>query len=78
MSIVVDMTGSELLKRILKHDCFKVRQKGSHVRVSCTDGRCMTTVPVHRGKDLGRGLLRAIEKDLAPCLGEGWVAKDTK
>ncbi len=43
------------------------RGKGSHVRFRV--GRCSTTVPVHRGEDLGPGLLREIERNLAPCLG---------
>ncbi len=37
----------------------QVRQKGSHVRLQHPDGRA-TTVPVHRGEDLDRGLLRLI------------------
>lgn len=41
--------------------------KGSHVRFRI--GPCSTTVPVHRGEDLGPGLLREIERNLAPCLG---------
>jgi predicted RNA binding protein YcfA (HicA-like mRNA interferase family) len=38
------------------------RQKGSHVRLKHLDGR-VVTVPVHVGKDLGRGLLRKILRD---------------
>lgn len=37
----------------------QVRQKGSHVRLRHPDGRA-TTVPVHPGEDLDRGLLRLI------------------
>ena len=37
----------------------QVRQKGSHVRLQHPDGRA-TTVPVHPGEDLDRGLLRLI------------------
>jgi predicted RNA binding protein YcfA (HicA-like mRNA interferase family) len=33
----------------------------------------MTVVPVHAGEDIGAGLLRAIEKQLTPCLGSGWL-----
>jgi hypothetical protein len=32
-------------------------------------------VPVHSG-DVALGTLRAIERDLTPCLGEGWLAND--
>ena len=45
--------------------------KGSHRFY--TVGDCMTTVPFHRGEEVGRGLLRKIEADLAPCLGDGWL-----
>jgi predicted RNA binding protein YcfA (HicA-like mRNA interferase family) len=34
---------------------------------------CQTVVPVHAGEDLGPGLLRAIERDLEPCLGAAWL-----
>lgn len=65
------MTGAALLRKLSKRGCVEVRQRGSHVRVRCGD--CLTTVPVHAGEDLGPGLLRAIERDLDPCLGKGWL-----
>jgi predicted RNA binding protein YcfA (HicA-like mRNA interferase family) len=49
----------------------ELRQKGSHLRVQC--GKCFTTVPVRAGEELGKGLLREIERDLEPCLGKGWL-----
>ena len=67
------MTARTLLKLLRSLGCQEVRQKGSHVRVKC--GRCPTTVPVHAGEDLGPGLLRAIERDLEPCLGKGWLGR---
>jgi predicted RNA binding protein YcfA (HicA-like mRNA interferase family) len=51
----------------------EVRQRESHLRVEC--GRCVTTVPIHAGEDVGSGLLRRIERDLEPCLGKGWLKK---
>jgi predicted RNA binding protein YcfA (HicA-like mRNA interferase family) len=39
-----------------------VRQSGSHVILRHADGR-RVTVPVHAGRDLGRGLLRQIMRD---------------
>jgi len=43
--------------------CFQViGQKGSHVRMRHADGR-VVTVPVHAGRDIGRGLLRKILRD---------------
>ncbi|TMK78515.1 MAG: addiction module toxin, HicA family [Actinobacteria bacterium] len=65
------MTGRQLLRRLRKLGCEEVRQRGSHVRVRC--GRCETTVPVHAGEDLPPGTLRAIERDLEPCLGKKWL-----
>ena len=59
------------MRRLRKLGCVEVRRKGSHVRVEC--GRCATTVPVHAGKDLPPGTPRAIERDLEPCLGKGWL-----
>ena len=53
--------------------CVEIRQVGSHLRVEC--GACVTTVPVHAGQEIGPGLLRAIERDLGPCLGRGWLRK---
>jgi len=69
------LTGQFVLRRIGKSRCKPgaVRQRGSHVRIECDSGRCRTTVPVHRGKDLPPGTLRAIEQDLEPCLGRGWL-----
>ena len=39
-----------------------VRQRGSHARFKHADGRTVT-VPIHSGKDIGRGLLRKILRD---------------
>ena len=65
------MTGKDLLKLLRKKGCAELRQKGSHVMVKC--GKCQTVVPVHAGEDFGPGLLRAIERDLEPCLGKKWL-----
>ncbi|MDZ4872793.1 MAG: hypothetical protein CLLPBCKN_002189 [Chroococcidiopsis cubana SAG 39.79] len=39
-----------------------VRQKGIYVRMQHEDGR-VVTIPVHAGKNVGRGLLRKILRD---------------
>ena len=36
-----------------------IRQKGSHVRMKSDDGR-YTSVPIHSGEDIPKGLLRKI------------------
>lgn len=41
----------------------EVRQKGSHVRLEHPDGRA-TSVPVHSGEKVGKGLLRKILRDI--------------
>jgi len=40
----------------------KIRQRGSHVFLRHPDGRT-TIVPIHKGEDIGRGLLQEIIKD---------------
>jgi len=62
--------GKDLIALLKRLGCEVVRQKGSHVRIKC--GMCNTTVPVHAGEDLGKGLLKQIERDLDSCLGTGW------
>jgi predicted RNA binding protein YcfA (HicA-like mRNA interferase family) len=63
------------LRRILKDfGCVELRQRGSHVVIQC--GGCTTTVPVHAGEELGKGLLGAIQRDLERCLGKGWLKKE--
>lgn len=39
-----------------------VRQRGSHVRMKSDDGR-VTSVPVHSGEDVPKGLLRKIIRE---------------
>jgi predicted RNA binding protein YcfA (HicA-like mRNA interferase family) len=39
------------------------KSRGSHQRFAHPDGR-RTTVPMHKGKTIGRGLLRKILKDI--------------
>lgn len=67
------MKAKDLLSLLNRFGCEEVRQKGSHIRLRC--GKCSTTLPVHAGEDVGKGLLRAIERDLEPCLGKGWLTE---
>ena len=64
-------TSRELRQFLKGFGCVEVRQKGSHLVVKC--GKCTTVIPVHAGEDLGAGLLRAIERQLSPCLGPDWL-----
>ena len=53
------------LVRVLERLGFRVvrKSKGSHWQLAHPDGR-RTTVPVHRGKEIGPGLLRKILRDI--------------
>ena len=63
MSKLPIVTPTQMAK-ILRHLGFVlIRQKGSHAFFQHPDGRA-TVVPFHRGEDLGRGLIRAILRDI--------------
>lgn len=50
--------------KIINHLGFqKIRQEGSHIFFKHKDGR-VTVIPFHQGKDIGKGLLRAIIDDI--------------
>ena len=58
------------LQAILSRLGFRsIRQKGSHTFWQHDDGRA-TIVPVHKGEDIGRGLLRQILRDIGIELEE--------
>ncbi len=67
------MTARHILKVIQAMGGEIVRQRGSHIRVRC--GQCYTTVPDHGSRDVPLGTLRAIERDLEPSLGKGWLSR---
>ena len=56
------LTAKKIIRALGKIGFLKVRQKGSHVIMRHPDGR-MTVVPIHRGEDIGPGLLLEIIKD---------------
>jgi len=62
MSTHPSFTGVALIRALGKHGFIVVRVKGSHHFLRHSDGRC-TTVPVHRGETIGRGLLAQILRD---------------
>ena len=53
------LTAKELIKILNKFGFQAIRQKGSHVYLKHNDGRC-TVVPLHAGREIGRGLLKRI------------------
>ena len=62
MSKLPILIGQEVIKILSKIGFEVVRQRGSHVYLRHPDGRT-TTVPIHKGRDLDRGLLRKIIRD---------------
>ncbi|MBW1929167.1 MAG: type II toxin-antitoxin system HicA family toxin [Deltaproteobacteria bacterium] len=56
------LKGQDLIAILEKHGFEAIRQSGTHVRMKHPDGR-VTTVPVHKGQNIGRGLLRKILRD---------------
>ena len=54
------VTGAELCRALRRNGWQHVRTRGSHQTWS--KGDLSVTVPVHAGKDLGRGLLAALLK----------------
>ena len=57
------ISGPNLCKILSKLGFNMVHQKGSHTVWVHPDGRS-TTVPIHPGRDLPRGLIRKILKDI--------------
>ena len=62
MSDYSAITGKNLIKALRKLGFEVIRRKGSHHFLQHPDGRC-TTVPVHPGETIGRGLLAQIRRD---------------
>jgi len=72
------MTAREMIQILLQAGCEEVRKgKGAHVRYRITRDNvtCNTTVSAHHGRDIPRGTLSGIEKDLEPVLGAGWLKR---
>ncbi len=55
------MNAKEILKILKQNGFYKLRQKGSHIRL--TDGFKFATVPSHGKKDIKIGTIKNIEKD---------------
>lgn len=57
------LDAKELIKILNKMGFELVRQRGSHIYLKHKDGRC-TVVPLHSGRDIGRGLLKRILNEI--------------
>lgn len=60
------MTGKEIIKILEQHGWAVLRVNGSHHRMG--KGALRTTIPVHGKRDIGKGLLAAIEKQTGVTL----------
>ena len=63
------LPGERVVRALQKAGFDVVRQRGSHVFLRHPDGRA-TVVPIHKGENLGRGLLRKIMNDTELTRGE--------
>ena len=63
MSRLPTLKPQRLIKILYKLGFVKIRQEGSHIFFKHSDGK-ITVVPFHKGKDIGRGLLRSILNDI--------------
>lgn len=63
MSKLRPFPSREIFRKLRKLGFTMIRQKGSHTFWQHLDGRC-TVVPVHKGEDVGKGLLRSILNDI--------------
>ena len=54
--------GKTLIKILSKKGFVFKRQKGSHIQLEDNEGR-LVTVPIHSGREIGRGLLGKILRD---------------
>lgn len=57
------LSAQELIKILRKLGFQEIRQRGSHKYLKHADGRT-TVVPIHPGRDIGRGLLLEILKEI--------------
>ena len=63
MSKLPIVNAREMEKILIKLGFTKLRQKGSHAYFSHPDGKS-TVIPMHKGEDLGRGIIRSILNDI--------------
>lgn len=63
MSKLPVITAVKLIKILTKQGFIYKRSSGSHQTYQNPVSKRMVTIPVHRGKDLGKGITKAIIAD---------------
>jgi predicted RNA binding protein YcfA (HicA-like mRNA interferase family) len=63
MAPVPSVSGDKVIKALERHGFKLVRVRGSHHIMRHPDGRG-AAVPVHRGRDMSKGTLRSILRDV--------------
>jgi predicted RNA binding protein YcfA (HicA-like mRNA interferase family) len=70
MTKLLPINSKDIIRKIKQLGYFEVRQIGSHIRFKHSDqNKIPITIPMHN-KDLGRGLLRKIIRDLQISIDE--------
>lgn len=64
----IERLGGVMVRQVGSHRCYVV----TYADAAGREARVATTVPQHPG-DIPAGTLRAIERDLEPALGRGWL-----
>ncbi len=63
MSRLTPLKAIQIIRILNKVGFQKIRQEGSHIYLRHPAGRA-TVVPMHKGEDIGKGLLRKILRDI--------------
>ncbi|MDY6911573.1 MAG: type II toxin-antitoxin system HicA family toxin [Chloroflexota bacterium] len=69
MSELTPANSDEVVRILEKLEFVRIRQSGSHAVYRHENGKWVT-VPMHKGKDLGKGILRKIIKDTGMTVEE--------
>ena len=63
MSRLTPLKPTQVVRILTQLGFQRIRQEGSHIFFRHPDGR-VTVVPMHKGEDIGKGLLRKILRDI--------------
>ena len=69
MSRLIPLKSSEVIRILERIGFSRIRQRGSHIYMRHSDGRT-TVIPLHKGEDISKGLLRKILQDIELPWGE--------